>query len=138
MNIQTLMEELFNWCSDGGEHDYSNSCDTLKCGDPGTEIRKAAVSMFATPDVIRAAVIGALKPIVVIRAYVFRRSADVGYRRVVHGPRDDSLTVVPEALPSYKPAESRMGLLRSLVAYSAGFTCCEEMSAECVAASVVR
>ena len=55
MNIQTLMEDLFNWCSDGGEHDYSNSCDTLKCGDPGTEIRKAAVSMFATPDVIRAA-----------------------------------------------------------------------------------
>ena len=55
MKIQTLMQELFNWCADGGPHDYSNSCDTLKCGNPETEIRKVAVSMFATPEVIRAA-----------------------------------------------------------------------------------
>ena len=53
MNIRTLMEELFAWCGDGIPHDYSNSCDTLKTGNPETEVSKVAVSMFATPDLIR-------------------------------------------------------------------------------------
>ena len=47
------MDELFRWCEDGGPHDYSATCDTLKAGDPGTELRKVAVAMFATPDLIR-------------------------------------------------------------------------------------
>ena len=55
MKIQTLMNELFAWCADGEPHDYSQSCDTLKTGSPETEVRKAAVTMFATPEVIRAA-----------------------------------------------------------------------------------
>ena len=53
MKIQTLMNELFSWCRDGEPHDYSQSCDTLKTGNPETEVRKVAVSMFATPDLIR-------------------------------------------------------------------------------------
>ena len=36
MNIQELMNELFLWCRDGGPHDYSKSCDTLKTGNPET------------------------------------------------------------------------------------------------------
>ena len=55
MNIQTLMNELFRWCADGAPHDYSGTCDTLKTGNPETEVHKVAVSMFATPAVIRAA-----------------------------------------------------------------------------------
>lgn len=55
MTVRELMEELFRWCADGAPHDYSSSCDTLKCGSPETEVRKAAVTMFATPEVIRAA-----------------------------------------------------------------------------------
>lgn len=55
MKIQTLMEELFRWCADGDPHDYSKTCDTLKCGNAETELHKVAVSMFATPEVIRAA-----------------------------------------------------------------------------------
>ena len=53
MNIQELMNELFLWCKDGGPHDYSKSCDTLKTGNPETELTKVAVSMFATPEIIR-------------------------------------------------------------------------------------
>ena len=30
MNIRSLMDELFRWCEDGGPHDYSATCDTLK------------------------------------------------------------------------------------------------------------
>ena len=55
MNIQSLMNELFRWCADGAPHDYSGTCDTLKTGNPETEVHKVAVSMFATPAVIRAA-----------------------------------------------------------------------------------
>ena len=55
MNIQSLMNELFRWCADGDSHDYSDTCDTLKTGNPETEVHKVAVSMFATPAVIRAA-----------------------------------------------------------------------------------
>ena len=55
MNIQELMNELFLWCSDGGPHDYSKSCDTLKTGNPETELSKVAVTMIATPEVIREA-----------------------------------------------------------------------------------
>ena len=55
MMVLEVMEELFRWCADDAPHDYSNSCDTLKCGRADTVVRKAAVTMFATPEVIRAA-----------------------------------------------------------------------------------
>ena len=55
MKVKELMEKLFAWCDDAGPHDYANTCDTLKAGDPESEVQKAAVTMFATPEVIRAA-----------------------------------------------------------------------------------
>ena len=53
MKIRELMDEIFAWCQDGAAHDYSNTCDTLKCGDPETELHRVAVAMFATPELIR-------------------------------------------------------------------------------------
>jgi len=47
-----IIEELFALAN---KRDYSNSCDTLKAGNPDIQIRKVAVSMFATPDIVRAA-----------------------------------------------------------------------------------
>lgn len=38
------------------EIDPQKTCDTVKCGDPQRELTKAAVTMFATPDVVREAV----------------------------------------------------------------------------------
>lgn len=52
MKASALMEELFGLASDA---DYSNTCDTCKAGDPDIEINKVAVTMFATPDVIKQA-----------------------------------------------------------------------------------
>ena len=54
MNSRELMEDLFARCK-GAPHDYSRTCDTLKCGDPEREIHKVGVTMFPTPEVIRAA-----------------------------------------------------------------------------------
>ncbi len=53
MNVQNVMDEIFSWCADDKPQDYTNSCDTLKCGNSETEVTKVAVSMFATPDLIR-------------------------------------------------------------------------------------
>ena len=53
MKARDLMEEIFRWCDDNGVKDYSNTCDTVKCGDPEQEIRKVAVTMTATVDLIR-------------------------------------------------------------------------------------
>lgn len=47
-----LMNELFALA---GEGDYSNTCDTCKAGNPNVEVKKVAVTMFATPDVVRQA-----------------------------------------------------------------------------------
>ena len=55
MKAKELMELLFHWCDDNGEKDYSNTCDTVKNGDPDREIRKVAVTMTATADLIRKA-----------------------------------------------------------------------------------
>ena len=55
MKIRELYDELMRWGSafeTVGQED--RTCDTLKAGDMDAEIRGAAVSMFATPDVIRA------------------------------------------------------------------------------------
>lgn len=50
MKAIELMNELFAL---GGPADYSNTCDTLKSGDPNRTLKKVAVSCFATPAVIR-------------------------------------------------------------------------------------
>ena len=50
MKAFEIMEELFA-LSDAV--DFSNTCDTCKAGNPEVEVDKIAVSMFATPDVIR-------------------------------------------------------------------------------------
>lgn len=52
MKAYIIMEGLFNLAN---ERDYSNTCDTLKAGDPNTEVGKVAVSMFATPEVVKQA-----------------------------------------------------------------------------------
>ncbi len=52
MKAYELMNELFALAD---ERDYSNSVDTLKAGNADAEISHVAVSMFATPDVLRAA-----------------------------------------------------------------------------------
>lgn len=52
MKAVDIMNELFGLADDG---DYSHTCDTCKAGDPNTEVHKIAVSMFATPDVVRQA-----------------------------------------------------------------------------------
>jgi putative NIF3 family GTP cyclohydrolase 1 type 2 len=55
MKAVELMNRLFEWCNDNGEKDYSKTCDTLKCGDPEKEVRKVAVAMTASVDLIREA-----------------------------------------------------------------------------------
>ncbi len=52
MKAFEIMEELFSLSE---PHDYSNTCDTCKSGDPEREVTKVATCMFATPAVIRAA-----------------------------------------------------------------------------------
>ncbi|MBQ8510486.1 MAG: Nif3-like dinuclear metal center hexameric protein [Clostridia bacterium] len=52
MKAKELMNELFALAK---ERDYSKSCDTCKAGDPEQEVTRVAVSMFATPDVVRRA-----------------------------------------------------------------------------------
>ena len=52
MKADEIMNGLFA-LADG--YDYSNTCDTLKAGDADAEVSSVAVSMFATPDVVRQA-----------------------------------------------------------------------------------
>ena len=52
MKAFEIMEELFALADKG---DYSNTVDTLKAGNPDVEVRKIAVSMFATPEVVKQA-----------------------------------------------------------------------------------
>lgn len=53
MKAQDIMNDLFAFTK---SDDFTNTCDTLKAGDPNVEDTKAVVSMFATPDVIRKAI----------------------------------------------------------------------------------
>ena len=55
MNAEDLVDILFSWCDDNGVRDYSQSCDTLKCGDPKREVKKVAVAMTASVNLIREA-----------------------------------------------------------------------------------
>ena len=52
MKAHEIMESLFALAP---KRDYSGSCDTCKAGDPDRETHKVAVSMFATPNVVREA-----------------------------------------------------------------------------------
>ncbi|MBR6740810.1 MAG: Nif3-like dinuclear metal center hexameric protein [Clostridia bacterium] len=52
MKAFEIMEDLFSLTS---PHDYTNTCDTCKSGDPEREVTKVATCMFATPAVVRAA-----------------------------------------------------------------------------------
>lgn len=55
MNSEEILNVLFSWCGGNDARDYSATCDTLKCGDPKREVRKVAVAMTASVNVIRAA-----------------------------------------------------------------------------------
>ena len=46
--------ELFNEIIEGGRAD-TKTCDTLKAGDPNKELKKVAVTMFATVDTVKRA-----------------------------------------------------------------------------------
>lgn len=52
MKAIDIMNELFALAY---EHDFSETCDTCKSGDPETEVAKVALTMFPTPEVIRQA-----------------------------------------------------------------------------------
>lgn len=52
MKACELMNELFALAPNGN---YENTCDTCKAGDPQREVRRVAVTMFPTVDVIRQA-----------------------------------------------------------------------------------
>ena len=50
MKAYEIMDALFALST---EWDRSKTCDTLKAGDPNAETTRVAVSMFATPNVVR-------------------------------------------------------------------------------------
>ena len=52
MKAYEVMNLLYGY---GADADYSNTCDTLKAGNPDNEVTKVAVSMFATIGVVKAA-----------------------------------------------------------------------------------
>lgn len=52
MKACEILEELFSLAND---RDYSRTCDTLKAGTPDVETNKVAISMFATPEVVKQA-----------------------------------------------------------------------------------
>ena len=52
MKAYEIMEDLFSLSKPLWN---DRTCDTLKAGDPDTEVTKVAISMFATVDIVRAA-----------------------------------------------------------------------------------
>ena len=52
MKAWEVMDVLFSWAP---VKDIPGTCDTCKAGDPEQEVTKVAVSMFATPNVVRQA-----------------------------------------------------------------------------------
>lgn len=52
MKVNEIMNDLFSLAY---KQDFPDTCDTCKAGDPEREVEKAAVTMFATPEVIRQA-----------------------------------------------------------------------------------
>jgi len=52
MKICDFMQKVYTETENTPEY-YEQTCDTLKAGDPEQELKKVAVSMFATPEIIR-------------------------------------------------------------------------------------
>ena len=52
MKTNEIMKDLFSLAY---KQDFPDTCDTCKAGDPDAEVTKVAVTMFATPEVIRQA-----------------------------------------------------------------------------------
>lgn len=52
MKVNEIMNDLFSLAY---RQDFIDTCDTCKAGNPETDVEKVAVTMFATPDVIRQA-----------------------------------------------------------------------------------
>ena len=52
MKAYEIVNDLFSLASRMGD---GQTCDTIKAGDPNTEVTKVAVSMFATVDIVRQA-----------------------------------------------------------------------------------
>lgn len=55
MKAIDIINTLYEFTKNSDFGDYANTCDTCKAGDMNTETDKIAVSMFATPQVIRQA-----------------------------------------------------------------------------------
>lgn len=52
MKAQEIMEVLYSMETTAN---YSHTCDTLKAGDPEKEVKKVAVTMFGTPELLKEA-----------------------------------------------------------------------------------
>ncbi len=52
MKAFEIMEKVFTY---GKDFNYDNTCDTLKCGSPDKEVKKVAVAMFPTVNLIKEA-----------------------------------------------------------------------------------
>ena len=52
MKTTEIMKDLFSLAY---KQDFDHTCDTCKAGDPEADVTKVAVTMFATPEVIRQA-----------------------------------------------------------------------------------
>ena len=50
-----IRELFYDLCAMAPDHDYTNTCDTCKIGDPDAEITGVAVAMIPTPEVMREA-----------------------------------------------------------------------------------
>lgn len=53
MKAKDIMDELFGLARE--KELAGRTCDTLKAGDPEKEVGRVAISMFATPEIVRAA-----------------------------------------------------------------------------------
>ena len=52
MKAYEIIEKLFTF---GSDFNYTQTCDTLKCGSPYADVTKVAVAMFPTVDLIKEA-----------------------------------------------------------------------------------
>ena len=50
MKAYEIIEKLFTY---GKDFNYTQTCDTLKCGDPDAEVTKVVVAMFPTVELIK-------------------------------------------------------------------------------------
>ena len=55
MKAIDIINDLYELTKDSDFGDYSDTCDTCKAGDMSIETDKVAISMFATPQVVKQA-----------------------------------------------------------------------------------